>query len=82
MWAYLLRRTLLMIPTLFGVTLVTFCVMSFAPGDPIKSSTGGEGMSADRPDRENYRIRKREFALDKPRCSPRPRKSASPNSRR
>lgn len=57
-----------MIPTLFGVTLVTFCVMSFAPGDPIKSSGGGEGtMGADRSDRQNYLIRKREFALDKPR---------------
>ena len=31
---YLLRRILLLIPTLFGITIVTFVVMQFAPGEP------------------------------------------------
>lgn len=33
MRTYLLRRLLLMIPTLFGITLVTFLIMKAAPGD-------------------------------------------------
>jgi microcin C transport system permease protein len=32
MYSYILRRLLLMVPTLLGITLVTFCVMAFAPG--------------------------------------------------
>lgn len=56
-----------MIPTLFGVTLVTFLVMTLAPGDPIKSSGGGDmSRGADAAARQNYLLRKREFALDKP----------------
>lgn len=56
-----------MIPTLFGVTLVTFLVMTLAPGDPIKSSGGGDmSRGAEAAARQNYLLRKREFALDKP----------------
>src|SRR5215472_8604321 len=36
MTAYLLRRLLLMIPTLFGILLVTFVVVQFAPGGPVE----------------------------------------------
>lgn len=35
MWAYILKRLLLMIPTLFGVLLVTFVVIQFVPGGPV-----------------------------------------------
>jgi microcin C transport system permease protein len=35
MTAYILRRILLMIPTIFGIMLVTFVVIQFAPGGPI-----------------------------------------------
>lgn len=34
MLAYIVRRLLLMVPTLFGITIVTFCVMQLAPGEP------------------------------------------------
>ena len=34
MLTYTLRRSLLAIPTLFGITLVTFLVINLAPGDP------------------------------------------------
>jgi len=34
--AYILRRLLLMIPTLFGIMLVTFVVAQFAPGGPVE----------------------------------------------
>ena len=34
MLSYALRRILLALPTLFGITLVTFLVINLAPGDP------------------------------------------------
>jgi microcin C transport system permease protein len=51
MTAYILRRILLMIPTLFGIMLVTFIVTQFVPGGPVErliaeieghAKTGGE----------------------------------------
>ena len=37
MKAYLLKRLLLMIPTLVGITLVTYGIVRLAPGDPIEA---------------------------------------------
>ncbi|BAT58176.1 inner membrane ABC transporter permease protein YejB [Variibacter gotjawalensis] len=36
MAAYIIRRLLLMIPTLFGIMVVTFGVVQFAPGGPVE----------------------------------------------
>ena len=36
MFAYIFKRLLLMIPTLFGVMLVTFAVTQFVPGGPVE----------------------------------------------
>ncbi|EJW11195.1 Oligopeptide transport system permease protein OppB [Rhodovulum sp. PH10] len=36
MSAYILRRLLFMIPTLFGIMLVSFVVVQFAPGGPVE----------------------------------------------
>jgi len=36
MLSYILRRILLMLPTLFGVLLVTFVVIQFVPGGPVE----------------------------------------------
>ena len=36
MTAYIIRRILLMIPTLFGIMLVSFVVVQFAPGGPVE----------------------------------------------
>lgn len=36
MGAYILRRLLLMIPTLFGIMLVSFVIVQFAPGGPVE----------------------------------------------
>jgi microcin C transport system permease protein len=49
--AYILKRLLLMIPTLFGILLLTFAVIQFVPGGPVEQmvaqlqgrDTGGEG---------------------------------------
>lgn len=36
MGSYILRRLLLMLPTLFGIMLVTFAIVQFAPGGPVE----------------------------------------------
>ena len=36
MTLYILKRFLLMIPTLFGVMLITFVVTQFVPGGPVE----------------------------------------------
>ena len=33
---YLVRRLLLIIPTLFGIMLITFVLVQFAPGGPVE----------------------------------------------
>jgi microcin C transport system permease protein len=50
MGAYIVKRLLLMLPTLLGVLLVTFIVTQFVPGGPVeqylaeaKAGSGGEG---------------------------------------
>ena len=50
MFAYVIRRLFLMIPTLFGIMLITFTVTQFVPGGPVErmiaeiegTSKGGE----------------------------------------
>ncbi len=67
MWSYLLRRLLLMIPTLFGVTLVSFAVMQMAPGDPLLLQGGDQGsLAAQGETREAYLVRRRDLKLDRP----------------
>ena len=49
MGAYILRRLLLMIPTLFGIMAVSFVVVQFAPGGPVEQAIAqisGMGVSA------------------------------------
>jgi microcin C transport system permease protein len=36
MWGYVLKRILLMLPTLFGIVLVTFVVLQLVPGGPVE----------------------------------------------
>jgi microcin C transport system permease protein len=36
MWSYILKRLLLMIPTMFGIMLITFVVIQFVPGGPVE----------------------------------------------
>jgi len=67
LWSYLVRRLLLMIPTLFGVTVVSFVIMQLAPGDPLLAqldSGGSAGQSSQT--REAFLLQKRDLNLDKP----------------
>ncbi|MDF2601536.1 MAG: inner rane transporter permease protein YejB, partial [Methylobacterium brachiatum] len=46
MLGYILRRIGLMIPTLFGIMLITFTIVQFAPGGPVErvlSQMKGQG---------------------------------------
>ena len=36
MFAYLIRRLLLIIPTLFGIMLINFFIIQIAPGGPVE----------------------------------------------
>ncbi len=51
MFAYILKRLLLMIPTLFGVLLLTFVVIQFVPGGPVEQylaeAKAGAGSGAE-----------------------------------
>lgn len=40
MWKFILKRILLLIPVLIGVTFIVYAIMSFAPGDPAKVILG------------------------------------------
>ncbi|MGA2081583.1 MAG: ABC transporter permease subunit [Holophaga sp.] len=54
MWTYILKRILLMIPTLFGILAITFAVIQFVPGGPVEQmvhqlqgrGSAGEGPAA------------------------------------
>ena len=41
MFHYIIRRLLLVIPTLIGITVVTFVIINLAPGDPAQFQTQG-----------------------------------------
>jgi microcin C transport system permease protein len=38
MWSYILKRVLLMVPTLLGVLTITFLVIQFVPGGPVEQA--------------------------------------------
>ena len=69
---YVIQRVLLAIPTLLGITLISFFIMHLAPGDPVDlflgGAGGGEGISTDRrADVEKTRRElRRQLGLDKP----------------
>ncbi len=59
---YILKRLLLMIPVLFGITLISFAVMKAAPGDPISLVTDlNPNMNA-----ETIERMRRHYGLDQP----------------
>lgn len=40
---YIVKRLLLMIPTMIGITLITFLIIRLAPGDPVEAKFGSMG---------------------------------------
>lgn len=45
MLSYLIRRLILMIPTLVGVAVVTFFLIRVVPGDPVVVKLRADGAS-------------------------------------
>jgi len=64
MLQYTLRRLLYLIPTLLGITIVTFVVVNLAPGDPVELINRGQMDSRISP--ESYRQMLHLYGLDDP----------------
>ncbi|MCC6749484.1 MAG: ABC transporter permease [Deltaproteobacteria bacterium] len=62
---YLLRRLLLLVPTLFGLCVVTFALIHLAPGDPVSGSPAGAELARGLSE-EALEQHKRTFFLDLP----------------
>ena len=65
MLAFCLRRIAWMVPTLFGITLVTFLLLRLVPGDAAAARIGSEGLAGSRAE-EVLAAFRREHLLDKP----------------
>jgi peptide/nickel transport system permease protein len=63
MQRYILRRFLLMIPTLFGVAVVVFLLLRVAPGDIVELKYGGVGAYVTK---EAMDVERAQLGLDKP----------------
>jgi peptide/nickel transport system permease protein len=61
MQRYLIRRALLILPTLLGVSFVVFAIVRLAPGDVITVISGDFGAS----NKESREALKKEYGLDK-----------------
>ena len=62
---YIFKRLLVMIPTLFAITLIIFLILQVAPGRP-GGAEGGDIESTRQGGMDGYRIYKQQFHLDKP----------------
>jgi peptide/nickel transport system permease protein len=63
MLAYTLRRLVLALPLLIGITFVSFIVIHLAPGDPSELQSGDLSMNVNP---EAYKQMREAFGLDKP----------------
>ncbi|GBF51047.1 ABC transporter permease [Leptospira ryugenii] len=73
MWKYFLKRLLLIIPTLIGITFVVFLISHLAPGGPldseiakIKGAANQTGASTKQISQEEIELIKKRLHLDKP----------------
>ncbi|MBX3068931.1 MAG: ABC transporter permease [Thermomicrobiales bacterium] len=64
MGRYILRRLLISIPVLFGITLVTYLIVSLAPGDPVSALVNPEQIAELGPGW--LEARRAELGLDEP----------------
>ena len=64
---YIIKRLLLLIPTLFGITLVTFFIIQLAPGNPVERKLSlDEGIQAEAITQQIVEETKKLYGLDKP----------------
>ena len=70
MKVYLLKRLLQIIPTLLGITLITFLIIQLAPGNPaaLKIHAAAQGQIGDKAiSQQIVEDTKKLYGLDKPR---------------
>ncbi len=61
MFAFLLKRLALVLPTFFGITVLVFALIRLLPGNPVEALSGERGM-----DPARYTRLMHEFGLDRP----------------
>ena len=69
MFQYILKRLLYMIPTLFGITVITFFIVKLAPGDPARQFDQAGGHVVKKSQQvasENIEEFRRLYGLDRP----------------
>ncbi|MBN1787963.1 MAG: ABC transporter permease [Sedimentisphaerales bacterium] len=66
MTTYIIRRLLLMIPTILGITIMVFAISRVAPGDPVSLSMGPGGQMDARRAADVRKARMALYGLDKP----------------
>lgn len=71
MLGYIFKRLLIMVPTFFGIIVISFIVIRFAPGDPASLKFGGagqatSGLDAQRGTEAAEREFRRKYHFDKP----------------
>lgn len=70
MRTYLLKRLLLVPPTMLGITLISFMIIQLAPGDPanmkVNPGVGGEQQGDKSVSKDVYEKTLKQFDLDKP----------------
>jgi len=69
MRTYILKRLLLIIPTLFGITIITFAITHLAPGEPPALSGADTGQLRGRITSEQLAQWRKLNDLDKPICA-------------
>ena len=60
MLKYTIKRVLMLIPTIIGITLFIYLIMSFVPGDPAELLSPPEATA------EEVEVLRAELGLDKP----------------
>jgi len=66
MTTYIIRRILLMIPTILGITIMVFAISRVAPGDPVSLSMGPGGQLDAQRAADVRNARMALYGLDKP----------------
>ncbi len=66
MWHYIVRRLLLMIPTLLGITIMVFAISRVAPGDPLALAMGPQGQLDAERAADVREAQRKLYGLDKP----------------
>ncbi|HEY63843.1 MAG TPA: ABC transporter permease [Caldilineae bacterium] len=66
MWSYILRRILLLIPTLIGISIVTFLIIELPPGDYLTAYMANLAAGGDTVDQDVLDALKKQYGLDLP----------------